>query len=284
MKAYIITLSLIGSIAAPVYGGVASMTRFAHRTVQKAIFRSTYHRTLSTVQAPQARIPSWYRRVWPYAGVASAGTFLAYIESQKNNKEAIANASEQTSSYAYPGYQTRQATADKPALSKSEPTTPENLKQTYQTFQQHRSSTSYPKPLSGKFTTKFTGTYPDNGEIITADHHFTMLGLPVTNINKTHEKFTQSTNDQQITHTVWLSGHIQCNAGDTTCNNALYALSNTRDFTQCMHYALSHPEIPRTQRCQSLFTSLGKYGPGDHVLSNSLCTKAWWSFKVTLDD
>lgn len=88
----------------------------------------------------------------------------------------------------------------------------------------------------------------------------------------------------EVTHQIHFRGHIQCTAGDAACNNALYTLSNTRDFTRCMHYALSHPEIPRTQRCQSLFDALGSYGPNDLAIDTPVCKNAWWSFDVTLDN
>lgn len=160
-------------------------------------------------------------------------------------------------------------------------TVPNDLKWMYQTFQKDNAHTSHPKPLSGKFSAKFTGTYPENSEITTANHDVVTLGFSTSQRNKKYENFTKT--PTQITHTVHLAGHIQCTAGDNACNNALYTLSTTRDFSQCMHAALSHPEIPRTQRCQSLFAALGNYGPGDQALDKPLCKYAGWKFSVKLD-
>lgn len=159
---------------------------------------------------------------------------------------------------------------------------PANLQLAYKKFRtEQQTDTTYVKPLSAKFTTTFTGTYPSQTPI-TAHDNFLTLGFPTTRYKKAYERTERD--GQHLTHTVRASGHIQCKAGDTQCNNALYALSYNRDFTQCMHAALSHPEIPRTQRCASLFAALGRYGIGEHVLRQPLCSKAWWTFDVTLDE
>ncbi|MFI5333047.1 MAG: hypothetical protein ACHQVS_03015, partial [Candidatus Babeliales bacterium] len=209
----------------------------------------------------------WYRRPAPYAGIVTTGMVLAYTGSKKTNhakKVDNKTASEKETS------NNRQFKVSK------------KIRAAYKSFKQDTTQ-DYPKPLAGKFTASFTGTYPDNAGIITANHDVTSLGFPTSSCTKTYEKITPDMNNKQTTHTIYLSGHIRCNAGDNACNNALYALSMTPDFTQCMHMALSHPDIPRTQRCESLFNALGKYGPGDHVLREPLCKKAHWTFDVTLD-
>lgn len=207
-------------------------------------------------------------RFVPYAGIATAGSMFTYwkIKAQKNTP---------TSAPTLPN-----TPATQPAPSTF--TLPTTLQSTYAQFKNNQFSQSYPKPLSGKFTARCTSTYPNNAEIVSANQDFVSLGFPTTQITKTYEKLDMHKNE--VTHQIHFRGHIQCAAGDAACNNALYTLSNTRDFTRCMHYALSHPEIPRTQRCQSLFDALGSYGPNDLVIDTPVCKNAWWSFDVTLDN
>jgi hypothetical protein len=159
---------------------------------------------------------------------------------------------------------------------------PTNLRWAYKTFYTEKKHTKHPKPLSGRFTSKFTGVYPHNTLMPSCNDDFITLGFPTTSYNKTYERIYVDSSTT-ITHIAHVSGHIKCKRGDTQCNNALYALSNSPDFTKCMHMALSHPEIKRTQRCTSLFAALGRFGLADQVLHQPLC-KADWKFDVTLDE
>lgn len=250
MKIYILALSLISTLSAPLYGSITTIMRLS--------------RAIHSVNKP------WYRRITPYAGIATTGTLFTYV-GLKKTKPAQKEAHNSTVNQA-----------KKEVSNNREFKIPKKIRKVYQAFAQDTLQ-NHPKPLAGKFTASFTGTYPDNAHIVTANHDVVSLGLPTSSYKKTYENLTSDRRNNQTTHTIHLSGHIQCKAGDNACNNALYALSITPDFTQCMHEALSHPDIPRTQRCNSLFAALGKYGLGDHVLREPLCKKADWTFNIRLD-